>query len=149
MMEKRLDRARFFYEACGRRPTLAALLVWVVPAFLCSGCVALVAGAAGGTTGAAYVMGKLQDEINHPVPAVHQATVAALKALDLPLSENRADQMTARVESEFSDGKHVTIDLESFANARTQVTIRVGLIGDEARSLRILDAIKKQLGQPS
>lgn len=113
--------------------------------FGCSACAALVIGAAGGTAGAVYVLGKLQEEVNHPVPTVHQATVGALKDLDLPIRENRADKLTAHLESEFADGAHVRIDLDSLADSRTKLTIWVGIVGDEVRSRRILEAIKKHL----
>ena len=108
-----------------------------------SGCVALAVGAAGGVAGAVYVMGKLKDEVNHDVPAVHAATVAAMKDLDLKLSEDKADQVSAHLESEFADGKHVWIDLESIPENRTNLTIRVGLTGDEMRARKIHEAIKR------
>lgn len=113
--------------------------------FGCSACAALVIGAAGGTAGAVYVLGKLQEEVNHLVPTVHQATVEALKDLDLPIRENRGDKLTAHLESEFADDKHVWIDLDAIGDSRTKLTIRVGIIGDEVRSRRILEAIKKHL----
>ena len=110
-----------------------------------SGCVALAVGAAGGVAGAVYVMGKLKDEVNDDVPAVHAATVAAMKDLDLKLSEDKADQVSAHLESEFADGKHVWIDLESIPENRTNLTIRVGLTGDEMRARKIHEAIKRHL----
>ncbi|MER3422502.1 MAG: hypothetical protein C4293_03990, partial [Nitrospiraceae bacterium] len=69
----------------------------------------------------------------------------ALKDLDLPIRENRADKLTAHLESEFADGAHVRIDLDSLADSRTKLTIWVGIVGDEVRSRRILEAIKKHL----
>ncbi len=113
----------------------------------CSGCLALAAGAAGGAAGAVYVMGKLKDELNYPVPVVHDATVAAMNDLGLKLSEDKSDQLSAHMESEFSDGAHVWIDVESLADSRCRLTIRVGLTGDEARARKIHKAIKQHLPQ--
>ena len=124
---------------------VAGWAVWFTLAAFCSGCVALVVGAAGGTAGAVYVLGKLTEELNYEVPTVHDATVAGLKKLQLKLSEDRADKLSAHMESEFADRAHVWIDLESIGDSRTRVTIRVGLIGDEVRSRKILDAIKQHL----
>ena len=76
---------------------------------------------------------------------VHAATVAAMKDLDLKLSEDKADQVSAHLESEFADGKHVWIDLESIPENRTNLTIRVGLTGDEMRAKKIHEAIKRHL----
>jgi hypothetical protein len=110
-----------------------------------SGCVALAVGAAGGVAGAVYVMGKLKDEVDHDVPTVHAATLTALKDLGLNPSEDKIDKVSAHLESEFADGKHVWIDLESMAEARTNLTIRVGITGDEARARKIHEAIKRHL----
>ena len=121
---------------------------WVLCVFLglvCSGCLALAVGAAGGTAGAVYVMGKLKDEVNHPVPVVHEATVAAMNDLELKLSEDKVDKVSAHMESEFSDKAHVWIDLESVSDSRCRLTIRVGLSGDEVRSRKIYDTIKQHL----
>lgn len=114
----------------------------------CSGCLALAVGAAGGAAGAIYVMGKLKDEVNYPVPVVHEATVAAMDDLGLKFSEDKADKLTAHMESSFSDGTHIWIDLESLSDSRCQITIRVGLTGDEVRSRKIYDTIKRHLPRP-
>ena len=134
------------------RSGLLKQAAWVSRLVLClvlgafaSGCVALAVGAAGGVAGAVYVMGKLKDEVNHDVPTVHAAAVEAMKDLDLKLSEDKADKVSAHLESEFADGKHVWIDLESIPESRTSLTIRVGLTGDEARARRIHEAIKRHL----
>jgi len=127
---------------CSRVP---GFVLCVVLAFLCSGCLALVVGAAGGAAGAVYVMGKLKDEMNYEVPVMHKATVAALAELELKLLEDKVDKLSAHVESEFSDGEHVWIDLESISDSRTSLTIRVGVTGNEVRARNIYDAIKRHL----
>jgi hypothetical protein len=109
------------------------------------GCAALVVGAAGGAAGAVYVMGRLQEHVNYSVPIVHEATVQGLKDLDLPVNENRGDKLTAHVESESADGANIWIDLDSVNESRTKITIRVGVMGDEVRSRRILKAITARL----
>ena len=111
----------------------------------CSGCLALAVGAAGGAVGAVYVIGKLKDKVDHPMPVVHEATVAALNDLELKLSEDKVDKLSAHMESEFSDDAHVWIDLESVSDSRCRLTIRVGLSGDEVRSRKIYDTIKQHL----
>jgi len=127
---------------CSRVP---GVVLCVVLAFLCSGCFWMVVGAAGGVAGAVYVMGKLKDEVNYDVSVVHRATVAALDELELKLLEDKVDKLSAHVESEFSGGEHVWIDLESLSNSRTSLTIRVGVTGNEVRARKIYDAIKRHL----
>jgi RNase adaptor protein for sRNA GlmZ degradation len=107
--------------------------------------VALAVGATGGVAGAVYVMGKLQEELNHPISMVHDATLQGLRDLDLPISEDKADKLAAHVEAKLADDTHVWVDLDSLGDARTKLTIRVGVAGDESRSRKILDAIKRHL----
>jgi hypothetical protein len=127
---------------CSRAP---GFVLCTVLAFLCSGCLSLVVGAAGGAAGAVYVMGKLQDEVNYKMSVVHSATVAALAELELKLQEDKVDKLSAHVESEFADGEHVWIDLESLSDSRTRLTIRVSVTGNEVRARKINDAIKQHL----
>jgi Mn-dependent DtxR family transcriptional regulator len=105
----------------------------------------LVLGAAGGTAGTVYVLGKLKDEITAPVPKVHQAAKAGLKDLGLPIREDQGDKLTAKLKSEFSDGTDIWIEIESKSDTVSQISIRVGLTGDEAKSRKILEALKKHL----
>jgi hypothetical protein len=105
----------------------------------------MAVGAVGGVAGAVYTMGKLKDEVNYDVSTVHKATVAALAELELKVLEDKSDKVTAHVESEFSDGEHVWIDLESLWDSRTSLTIRVGVTGNEVRARKIFDAIKRHL----
>ena len=127
--------------------TTAGLVIYGLLGISSQGCVALVVGAAGGAAGAVYIMGKLTEELDHDVPAVHEAVLAGLKELDLKVSEDRADKLSAHLESEFADRAHVWIDLESIGESRTKVTVRVGLTGDEVRSRKILEATKRFLAR--
>lgn len=120
-------------------------LTLAAAAFSGPGCAALVIGAAGGAAGAVYVMGKLQEELPRDVPTVHEAVVAALNDLGLAPTENRSDKVSAHLESRFADDTKVWIDLDALDTSRTKLTIRVGLTGDEVRSRRILDAVKRRL----
>jgi Protein of unknown function (DUF3568) len=127
---------------CSRVP---GFVLCGVLALFCSGCLSLAVGAAGGAAGAVYVKGKLKDEVSYELPAVHKATVATLEELELKVLEDKVDKVSAHVESEFADGEHVWIDLESLTDSRTSLTIRVGLTGNEVRARKIYDAIKRHL----
>lgn len=108
-----------------------------------------VVGAAGGAAGAVYVMGQLKDRLDAPVAQVHDAAVAALKDLGLPIKEDKTDKLSAHVESEFADGQHVWITIEAEGEAASKITIRVGMVGDEAKSRKILDTLNQHLkGHP-
>ena len=134
-------------SACGIcRTALQGLLAMFLIA-QSFGCAAFVVGAAGGTAGAVFFLGKLTDEMQASVPTIRQATLAALKELDLPIKEDHGDKITAKITSKFSDGKNIWINLESQTASTTEITIRVGHIGegDESRSRMLLDTIKKHL----
>ena len=72
-------------------------------------------------------------------------TDAALKDLGLPIIQDKEDKLSAHLESEFSDGKRVWIDVQKASESVSELTIRVGLMGDDARSRQILAAIRKHL----
>jgi hypothetical protein len=127
---------------------LAAITLGAMVGLTSSGCVALAVGAAGGAAGAAYVLGKLTDELNYDVPTVHAAATQAMNHLGLKLSEDRSDKLTAHMESEFADGTNVWIDMQSISEGRTKLTVRVGVTGDEVRARQIDEAIKRHLPRP-
>jgi hypothetical protein len=102
-------------------------------------------GAGAGAAGATYVMGKMEDEVDAPVPRVQRATVAALKSLELPVDKERGDKLGAELESETADQKKVWVSINSLTSSRSKITIRVGLLGDEVRSRQILQAIRARL----
>ncbi len=68
-----------------------------------------------------------------------------MKDLDLKLSEDRSDKLTAHMKSEFADGTNVWIDMKSIAEGRTKLTVRVGVTGDESMARKIHEAIKRHL----
>ncbi len=124
---------------------VVAMTACAMVGLTCSGCIALAVGAAGGAAGAAYVLGKLTEELNHEVPVVHAAATQAMNDLGLKLSEDRSDKMTAHMKSEFADGTNVWIDMQSIADGRTKLTVRVGVTGDEVRARKIHEAVKQHL----
>ena len=128
-----------------RIATIAAWAIWTMLAAFSSGCIPLVVGAAGGAAGVSYVMGKSTEEFSYDVPVVYRAALTAMKELGLTLSEDRADTLSAHMESEFADRTPIWISLESMGESRTRATIRVGRTGDEVRSRKILDTIKQYL----
>ncbi|MBI2195197.1 MAG: DUF3568 family protein [Planctomycetes bacterium] len=119
-------------------------LAWLLPLFA-SGCAALVIGAAAGAGGTVYVKGKLEEVLNHSVTQVHEATQKGLQDLGLPLVKDHADKMSAEMKSGFSDGKDVWIEIAWISEKSCKIKIRVGYMGDQGRSVQILDAVKKKL----
>ena len=117
----------------------------IISAVQFSGCFALFVGAAAGAGGMIWVTGKLRQDFNVSVDKIHGAAIAALKKLELPVTTDRKDKMTSKIESAYSDGKHVWIDIEYLSKTTTRLEIRVGTLGDEVRSREILNEITKRL----
>lgn len=127
--------------------TWARMLLLSILALQVSGCALVVlgaAGAAGGVGTAMYVKGKLQEEFDAPLPRVHRATLVALRDLELPTLEEKRDKVTAKIRSQFADGKKVSIDIQATTESSSKITIRVGF-GDKSRSQKILDAIYRHV----
>lgn len=109
------------------------------------GCAAVVIGGAAGAGTVVWLKGSLEQQINKPLGQVHTAALAAMKDLELPVHENQKDALNAKIRSQFVDGDKVWIDIESLTGSSSKIKIRVGVMGDEKKSLRILDIINRRL----
>ena len=112
---------------------------------LTTGCVALMVGAGAGAAGTVYVMGKLEERVEASISKVQEATVAGLKDLNLPIHKNEGDKLSAQIESKTADDKTIWIKVNFVTESISELSIRVGLTGDEQRSREILRAIKHHL----
>jgi hypothetical protein len=113
--------------------------------FFSAGCAAVVVGAGAGAAAVTWSQGKLEETIPATVPHLHDAIKAGLSDLNIKVTEDKFDDLIAKVRAELADGTKVWIDAESTGSSMTKMTIRVGYLGDKEFSLRIRDAIKKHL----
>jgi uncharacterized protein YceK len=124
---------------------LSILLSFVLLAMQLAGCAAVVVGGAAGAGTVVYVKGQLNEDMNAPVSNVYDASLAALKELDLPIIEDNHDTLSAKIKSKFADGDDVWIQIESLSAESSKITIRVGIMGDEYKSRKIINAIHSHL----
>jgi len=110
-----------------------------------AGCAAFLLGAGAGTAGVIWYKGRLQETLPYSVPHVYEAAKAGLRDLDIGITEERHDKLTAKIKGKLADDTEVWVDAESKNASTTVLTIRVGILGDKAFTLRIRDAIKKHL----
>ena len=112
-----------------------------------SGCppAAFLAGGAAGAGGVGWVKGEMQEEFSLPLTKVHQAALAALKELELPVKEEKKDKLTSEIKSQFADGKQIWIHIRSLAKSSTKIKIRVGIFGDKSRTQTLLETIHRHL----
>ena len=110
-----------------------------------SGCIALIVGAAAGAGSIIWIKGKLAQDFNVPLDKTYNATITAIKKLELQILVDRKDKFSAKIESKFADGANVWVDLEYLTVKSSKVSVRVGTLGDEARSRQIMSMIEKYL----
>lgn len=125
------------------------ILRWTAIALLittsATGCVALAIGAAGGAAGAVYVKGWLEENVDATVEQVHSAAIRTLEAQGLPVLDDDSDVATLDIKSKYADGRDIWIKGSAITSEVTKVRIRVGLTGEQDRSMDLLNRIKGRL----
>ncbi|MFH0941163.1 MAG: DUF3568 family protein [Candidatus Omnitrophota bacterium] len=110
------------------------------------GCVAVIAGAAGGAGTSVWLSGKLSQEVNASFDKTLKATRSALKSMKLEVSRETVEKDIAQVMSKYTDGKTIWIDIRPITETSSKVDVRVGAVnGDEEASADILKRIQKYL----
>lgn len=110
-----------------------------------SGCVALAVGGAAGAAGVMYVKGRVVDKVNAPIERVYNASLAMLESKKLAVTSKQADVAAAHIKSKYADDKEIWIDIEAITSEVCEIKIRVGVTGDQDRSIDLLDGIKSRL----
>jgi len=111
-----------------------------------SGCVALLAGAAGGAGTALWLSGKLSQEVNVPFDRTIKATKSALKSLKMGINKETVEENIAQIMSKYSDGRTVWIDIRRITQVSSQVEVRVGAVSqDKEAADKILKKIMRYL----
>lgn len=110
------------------------------------GCVALMAGAAGGAGTAVWLSGKLTQEVNAPFEQTINATKSALQSLKLEVTKETKEQKVAQIMSKYSDGKIIWVDIHKVTDSSSRIEVRVGAVGsDKAAARKILKRIVSYL----
>lgn len=114
---------------------------------LCSGCALLVVGgaAAAGAGTVAYVRGELQATVDGTLDRSWSALQSGLKDLQMPVTDQQKDGLSGKLTARAVGDKKVVLRLKKVTGTTTEIGIRVGTWGDEAKSRQILDQIKKHL----
>ncbi|MDI1318995.1 MAG: DUF3568 family protein [bacterium] len=121
------------------RRLLAAVLLGVSLAAL-SGCIAVAAGA--GASAVAYVRGELETNLNYDYNKVVDSARSSIKELEFARVSENKDALKAVLVARTALDKKVEITITNSGKKLTNIKIRVGLFGDEALSMSILDKIK-------
>ncbi|HYP17630.1 MAG TPA: DUF3568 family protein [Opitutus sp.] len=128
----------------GRRSSVIGLAAGLlVVALNTSGCLAVAAGAGAGAV--AYVRGQLETTVSDDYESVVSATNRAIQQLGFAKVSERKDALVDVFVVRNATDKKIEIRLDNVARELTRVRIRVGIFGDEALSLAVLDKIKSNL----
>jgi hypothetical protein len=131
-----------------------AMWKWmIVPAAVAAGCLGsgctalLVGGVAAAAAAGTYVYteGRLETVEDARLDAVYEGALAAVKDMEFPVKEQRRDALSARVVAERADRTEVKIALERRSDDTTEVRIRVGIVGDEEVSRRVLAKMREHI----
>ena len=110
------------------------------------GCVALLAGAAGGAGTAVWLSEKLTQEVDVSFERTIKATKSALKSLKLELTKETIEQNVAQIMSKYTDGKTIWIDIHRIGEMRSKIAVRVGAVNsDKIAADKILKRIIRYL----
>lgn len=123
---------------------VAAAILALAVAGASSGCLALAVGAgAAGTV--AYVRGELKATVEAGLNETLAATNQAIREMEFAKISESKDSVYGTVVARTANDQKIEIKLTKVAAELTEVRIRVGLFGDEALSVAILDKIKENL----
>lgn len=110
-------------------------------------------GAAAGAGAYAYYQGNSLGAYAADFGETYHATKLALADLAMPIRHEQHDGLTGEIESSIEDGTHVSIKLEEKPRIlatdghQTEVTIRVGYLGDSKVSARLQQQINQHVTQ--
>ncbi len=125
-------------------------IICVIPlllSLLFSGCVpvALIAGAAAGIGGYKYFEGALTVVYNAPFKNTWKASLDAIERMELKIEDQNHKLSSGKIKAKRADDTGVSVSMKYLSSDQTEVTIKVGLFGDEAESNNIKDKIAEVL----
>jgi len=103
--------------------------------------VALVAGAAAGIGGYKYFEGAMTVIYNAPFKNTWKASIEALECENFKLEGNDHGISSGKIKARRADNTVVSLSMKYISSDQTEMTIKVGLFGDEKESNAIKDKI--------
>jgi len=134
-----------------RRLVSAGSIALLVMAGMLQGCALFLigGGAAGGAAGVAYAKGELEQVHAASYDRVWDATLRALRALNIAVSQTQKDQISAKATGAKADGTAVVVTVLPVTKDSTSVRVRIGTLGDQSESERIQGQIAVALKSTS
>lgn len=107
--------------------------------------VALVAGAAAGIAGYKYIEGALTVQYEAPFKKTWNASLDVLEDMGLRIEEKDHGISSGKIKARKIDDTIVSVSMKYITSDQTEVTIKIGLFGDEEESNIIKDKIAEVL----
>jgi len=127
-----------------RNKILVTVLLGMLSVSL-TGCVALLAGTAGGAGTSVWLSNKLVQDVDASFDKSISAAKSALEVLKLTIKKETKKEEVAQLKSEYYDNKMIWIDIHKTAINKSRIEVRVGIKGDEIAARKILDEILRKL----
>ena len=111
----------------------------------CYGCVAVLAGAAGGAGTAAWLSGKMMQEVSSSPQKSLKAVKAAFKSKGYFVTKETIKEDVIQVLGKDINGKKIWVDIIPVISSGSKVQVRVGLLSDKEAARTLLAEIVKNL----
>jgi hypothetical protein len=109
-------------------------------------CALVMVGSAGVAGAYGWSQGNLSRNYRQPIATAWEGSKHALGVLRLKVEEQKIDAHYGKIVAAIPDKEETaTISLEKWTNAETRISVRVGVIGDRAKSEKIHEEIEKAL----
>ncbi|MUM77558.1 DUF3568 family protein [Pseudodesulfovibrio sp. F-1] len=109
-----------------------------------AGCGAILLGGAAAAGTYVYFDGQAKNTYNASFQKAYDASLAACRELTIPVTSETRDGTSGKITGKLS-GDTVIISLKLVGDNLTEITVRVGLIGNESASRRIHATISRHL----
>lgn len=128
------------------RPRGSVLAVLFTAALLQSGCGVLLLAGGAGTSAIAFATGELRVTEDVPLETLHEATKTAVEILRyVDVEATLEEEGRIRWRATTAGGDPVDIRLIARGDEQTDLRIRIGVFGNEARSRLVLEQIRQAL----
>lgn len=111
----------------------------------CAGVLLLGGGAGAGAGTIAYLRGELKSTEEASIDRTWQAAQKAIEELEFSVTSEEKDAFSAKLIARGANDKKVVINLQRITDELTEVSIRVGIFGEESLSLLVLERLQKHL----
>jgi hypothetical protein len=131
----------------GRRSHLAAIGLVLLFGMSSAGCGALLLIGGAGTSAIAFATGELRSTEKVPLAELDRACSVAIETLGYDKVERVQQPGKIRWQALTASGDPVDIHLTAEGKDETELRIRIGVFGDEARSRLVREQIQQSLGR--